>query len=88
MVPNLNTMITLLAFGTPLLILFFFLPAIIELKKPKDCGPRLISGTLPHVPLSARKINRLRTIEEDYESADLLLGRLAIITRFLPDLEA
>jgi hypothetical protein len=43
MVPNLNSVITILLLGTPALILIVFLPAIIELKKPKDGGPRMIT---------------------------------------------
>jgi hypothetical protein len=43
MLQNLNTFIDSLAIATTITISFLFLPAIIELKKPKDAGPRLIS---------------------------------------------
>jgi hypothetical protein len=41
MMPNLTETIIILA-ATPLLMLITFLPALIELKKPRDSGPRMI----------------------------------------------
>jgi hypothetical protein len=40
MLPTLPVVI--LVFGTPLLLFFMLLPSFLELKKPKDAGPRLI----------------------------------------------
>ena len=38
-----NTLVTSLAIAIVMIISLFFLPAIIELRKPKDAGPRIIS---------------------------------------------
>ena len=88
MVPHLNTMLTMLAFGTPALLLAFFLPALIELKKPKDCGPRIIPDDVSQVLFSALTRHRLVNIEEEQKLAGAFLHRLAAVTAFLPNLEA
>jgi hypothetical protein len=43
MIHNLDLLIATLIGTTAIIIILFFLPAIIELKKPKDAGPRQIN---------------------------------------------
>ena len=61
---------------TAIIIILFFLPAIIELKKPKDAGPRLISDDVPKIRISTLKVF-ITDIEEDqkftYQSQSKLL---------------
>jgi hypothetical protein len=52
MILNPTAMITILNVTAPVLLLILFLPAIIELKKPKDRGPRMIMAKVPEVTLS------------------------------------
>jgi hypothetical protein len=44
MIPSFITLIIAIA-ATAIVVLLMFLPAIIELKKPKDAGPRLITDS-------------------------------------------
>jgi hypothetical protein len=87
MVPNLNSVITILLLGTPALILIVFLPAIIELKKPKDCGPRMITDQVPNGGLVSAPIFRLANIEEDQKFTRPLFSPLTKILEFLPNLK-
>jgi hypothetical protein len=87
MILNLNSVITILLFGTPALILIVFLPAIIELKKPKDCGPRMIMDHVPNGRLVTTPIMHLINIEEDQKFTRSLFRRLTKIVEFLPNLE-
>jgi hypothetical protein len=80
-------MIAILALGTPVLILILFLPAIVELKKPKDNGPRIISDQIPIARPATGSVFHLTNIEEEQKMENLLL-RLSKIIDFLPNLEA
>jgi hypothetical protein len=35
--------------GTPFVLLFMFMPALFELKRPRDAGPRLIMSNFWHI---------------------------------------
>jgi hypothetical protein len=87
MIPDLNSVITILLLGTPALILIVFLPAIIELKKPKDCGPRMITDQVPNGGLTTAAMFHLVNIDEDQKFTRSLFKRLAKIIEFLPNLE-
>ena len=50
-----NTLTSLSA-AIAMIIILFFLPAIIELKKPKDAGPRMISDNPAKLTLGMLKI--------------------------------
>jgi hypothetical protein len=45
MFQNVETLIVAIATSTIMLVVLLFLPAIIELKKPRDAGPRLITDS-------------------------------------------
>jgi hypothetical protein len=87
MLTNLSLVIAILGFGTPLLMLFVFLPAIIELRNPKDCGPRMIASRVPNVGLAAGPLDYLANIEEDQNFANSVFHALMKILEFLPNLE-
>ena len=64
-----------------LITALFSLPAFIELKKPKDCGPRFIVGIQAY---SLPFIN----IDEDYRLDKILLNRLSLLLAAMPNLES
>ncbi len=64
MIQNQNSLIATLIAATAITIVLFFLPALIELKKPKDAGPRLISDNTPKIRISALKV-LITDIEEE-----------------------
>jgi hypothetical protein len=46
MIQSILTLIAALSLATIVSLVLLFLPAIIELKKPKDAGPRLIADSI------------------------------------------
>jgi hypothetical protein len=83
--PNPTTFI-LLTFGILIFIFAMLLPSILELRKPKDAGPRIINGfsvSIPHVTGSIRILN----MEEDQRFDQTLIEKIADSIAFLPNLE-
>jgi hypothetical protein len=80
--PNPMTFIVLIL-GVSTFILIMLLPAFLELKKPKDAGPRTIMNNIVAIP-------QLPTIMEDEKivSDQTLRQKIAGIIAFLPNLEA
>ena len=62
------------------------LPAIIELKKPKDAGPRLIID-FAQICLSDLKTSLLN-IQEDLKFNSQFTSKIRVFLRFIPNLEA
>ena len=58
MIPNQISNILIIYFVAviTMIVMLFFLPAIIELRKPKDAGPRIISDNYTKVALNILKI--------------------------------
>lgn len=76
--------------GLPLLaiiafIILTFLPAIIELKKPKDPGPRLISNGDSRLSIPLNIFLNIPSIDD--ASAKLLTPIISELLDFLPDIE-
>jgi hypothetical protein len=87
MIPNL-TAIIIIMITTPVLILIMFLPAFIELKKPKDGGPRIITVKIPEVNVYITRFVPIANIEAEQKFVDSsLLQAMAKITEVLPSLE-
>jgi hypothetical protein len=87
MIPDPNpTLLILMILGATTFILIIFLPALLELKKPKDAGPRIIMEGIA-ASGSQATTNSLDKIEEECESNKALLRRLAEIIAVLPNLE-
>jgi len=84
MVPNPNPMtFIVLILGVSTFIFIMLLPAFLELKKPKDAGPRTIMNNIIAIP-------QLPTIMEDETTVldQALRQKIASIIAFLPNLEA
>jgi len=87
MIPNLTSILTVLILGTPILILIMLLPVLIELKKPKDAGPRMIMGNISEVPIQMMRVIPLANIEGEQNFDSALIQALAKIIGALPSLE-
>jgi hypothetical protein len=85
MIPNLTAVILILT--TPILILITFLPAFIELKKPKDGGPRRITAEIPEVNLWITQFIPIVNIEDEQNFDSSLIQKMAKSVEFLPSLE-
>ena len=77
--------LVILAFGAVSFILMMFLPALIELKRPKDAGPRRILGE--DVKLGQYRTLPLGMIEEETAVAQTLVKKLADVIVILPNIE-
>jgi hypothetical protein len=86
MVQSLETLIVTLVVTIVIFVALLFLPAIIELKKPKDAGPRLIID-FGQICLSDLKTS-LQNIEEDLKFDCQLTSKIGVFLRFIPNLEA
>jgi hypothetical protein len=86
MIPNLTAIIILVV--TPALILITFLPAFIELKKPKDGGPRRIVAELPKGHLFITHFSSVANIEDEQTFDRSLIQAMTKIIAVLPSLEA
>jgi len=80
--PNPTTFIMLIL-GVFTFILIMLLPAFLELKKPRDAGPRIIMDNIVAIP-------QLKTIveEEKFVLDHALYRKIAEILAVLPNLEA
>jgi len=65
---NPNILIATLIITTAIVIILFFLPALIEFLKPKDAGPRLIDNNIPKIRIGTLKVP-VTDIEEEQKSA-------------------
>ena len=87
MFPNLTEIIIILV-TTSALILITFLPAFIELKKPKDRGPRSITAEIPEMNLRITRFISIANIEDEQIFDSSLIQTMTKIIAVLPSLEA
>lgn len=87
MIPNLTSIITVLIVATPILILITFLHALLELKKPKDSGPRMIMRSIPEVKTRTGHAIHIANIEKEQKFDISLIQTMAKIIEVLPNLE-
>jgi hypothetical protein len=87
MIANLTSIIAILILGIPILILIMLLPALLELKKPKDGGPRLILDNISEVQIQIMRMIPIASIEDDQKFESALIQPLAKIIEVLPSLE-
>lgn len=85
MIQNLTELTFALIGLISLIFVVLFLPAFLELKKPKDNGPRVIPEIAPLQ--NSKIVFSLRDIDYEQKSGILLLHRIASILAVLPDLE-
>ena len=64
-----------------------FLPALLELKKPKDDGPRMIMGAIPGVNMRLVRVIPFVNMEDEQKFDRSLIQTLARIIEILPSLE-
>lgn len=87
MIPNLTSIIIILIGAIPILIFIMFLPAILEIKKPKDGGPRMIMDNIPQVKMPMTHAIRIADIEEKQKFDISLIQKIAKFIQVLPNLE-
>jgi hypothetical protein len=78
----------ILIVGAPALFLIMFLPALFELRRPRDKGPRRIMENCPGTSFVSPPVVAVRNIEEDCMFDQTLLSRLGSVIAVLPCLEA
>ncbi|MEM3640909.1 MAG: hypothetical protein QXH37_03165, partial [Candidatus Bathyarchaeia archaeon] len=74
----------MLIFGASTFILLMLLPALLELRKPKDAGPRIIMND---APITQSQIP-LANMEEEHKSNKKIVNKIASIIAALPNLES
>jgi hypothetical protein len=88
MILDLSSVFAVVVLGTPILLFIMFLPTVLELKKPRDAGPRLIMGDILGVATQVVQVPLIMNIEEDHEYNAVLIPAIGSILSFLPKLEA
>jgi len=80
-------MAMILVFGVLAFILVMLLPAFLEIKKPKDSGPRMIAGCSLDTWLRMDEMLILN-MEKEERCDQIIVTRLTAILSVLPNLEA
>ena len=87
MIQSILTLIAAMATTVAMSVVLLFVPAIIELKKPQDAGPRCIPNASAQIRLSALK-TALLNIEEELKFDSQLTSKIQSFLHFIPNLEA
>lgn len=85
--PNPMTFIMLIL-GIFLFILIMLLPALWELKRPKDAGPRVIMDNILLVRPQTRKATLTVNLEAEQKFDQTLAKKIADVISVLPNLES
>jgi hypothetical protein len=86
MIANLPIFVGLFA-SSALAIALIFLPALTELKRPRDAGPRLITDGFTQKMLSDLK-TQIINLEDNWKTDNQLTVRIFSVLDFIPNLEA
>jgi len=87
MIPNPNpTELVMLILGVSTFIVFMLLPALLELKRPKDAGPRMIADNISFTRPEIKRI-LLQSVDEEQRFDQMLVKKIADIIAVLPNLE-
>jgi hypothetical protein len=91
MIPNSTpTIFVILIFGLSTFLFIMLLPALFELKRPKDAGPRKIMDSM--IPVQRFQLGQMISLvnaeEEKLGLNQVLVKKIAEIIAFLPNLEA
>ena len=86
MMLDLSSAAAILVFALPLLFLILFLPAFIELRNPKDHGPRFLSD-FPELRTDSANFAGISNLEMEQEFELSLIGKLFMVLEVLPNLE-
>lgn len=89
MIPTPTTLV-ILTFGVATFIFIMLLPALFEIKRPGDAGPRkIMDNIIGFQQFQLRQIIPLMNVEEEKPRLDkVLVEKIADIIAFLPNLEA
>ena len=88
MIPNSTpTTFMLLTIGVSILIFIMLLPSLIELKKPKDAGPRIIIDYTYDMQTLWKAAMPILNVEEEIGFNKMLANKIADIISVLPNLE-
>jgi hypothetical protein len=90
MIPNPTSTTLIIALsGVSTIIFIMLLPALVELKRPKDAGPRMIMDDVPTFRrLQLKGIIQLPSIEEETLGLDQSISKkIADIIAVLPNLD-
>jgi hypothetical protein len=82
MITDLTSITAILTLGIPVLILIMLLPAILELKKPKD-----IMDNISEVQIQIMRMSPVANIENEQRFDKSIIAPLAKIIEVLPNLE-
>ena len=86
--PPLQSLVSALVAALTMAITLLFLPALIELKKPKDSGPRLITSDITKLMLISLHPNILNIEDEQMRAFDSqLAAKIACFLYAIPNLE-
>jgi hypothetical protein len=89
MISALSSILAVAIWGTPIFLLVMLLPAALELRKPKDAGPRIIMPAYSKVlPAPIMKSRILLQLEEYHELDISLKPFLSVILGKLQNLDA
>lgn len=89
MLPNpTTTTFVMLFLGVFIFILLLLLPALIELKRPRDAGPRTIMDNMSEIRPHLAKAALMMNVEEEQGFDQTLVKKIADIIAVLPSLEA
>jgi len=87
MIPNPTpTTFIMLMLGVSTFIFIMLLPALLELKRPKDAGPRIIVDDAHFTQLKIRSMP-IVNVEEEQRFDQVLVKKIADIIAVLPNLE-
>jgi len=86
MILNLSAIIVIIT-ATLALIIIMFLPAFLELKRPKDAGPRMIMGGIPELKVHMTRFIQITNMEDEQRFDSSLIQTMAKIIAVLPSLE-
>jgi hypothetical protein len=75
--------LVMMIFGAITFILIMFLPALLELKKPKDAGPRRIMNEV----VACQRNERIGSMEVEFEADRSIVRKVSEIISVLPNLE-
>lgn len=87
LIQNLTMFISMI-FGFSGFAFLMFLPALLELRRPKDAGPRIIMDDIAFLMLPGFEMAQMGKMEEEIESNRTIASKIMDITCFLPNLEA
>jgi hypothetical protein len=89
MIPNpTSTEFILLILGVLTSVAIMFLPALYELKNPRDAGPRRIMNDTNVLSPEIVKTMLMTNMEEDYNMSQTVIHKILDIIAILPNLEA